>query len=95
MRVYYVALLNEQRSIFVFVVQRYSGPVLENPVLSAKIITVVTAFLRKPSVICWQLKFSMEDILPSLQYDIWFTDSLSVFKSAKYASMRYDTDILG
>jgi len=91
----YVALLNEQRSIFVSAVQWYSGPVLGNPVLNAKILTVVTGFLRKPSVICWQLKFSKEDIQPPLQDDIWFTDSPSVFKSAKYASMPYHKDILG
>lgn len=73
--VYYVALLNEQRSIFVSVAPWYSSPVLSNPVFNAKIITVVTGFLWKPSVICWQIKFSMEDIQLSLHYDMWFTDS--------------------
>lgn len=91
-RVYCVAI-NEQRSTFVSVVHHYSGAVLGNPVLNAKIITAVTGFCRKSPVICWQLKFSEEDIQPSLPYDIWFTDSLS--KSAKYVSMPYHTDILG
>lgn len=80
MRGYYVALLNEERSVFVSVVHRYSGSVLGNPVLNAEIITVVTGFLWKVSVICWQSKFSMEDIQPSLRHDVWFTYSLFCFK---------------
>lgn len=45
-RVYCVAV-NEQTSTFVSVVHRYSGAVLGNPVLNAKIITAATGFHRK------------------------------------------------